>query len=60
MSEVFREIKESLTMRQVAEHFGYSSIVPTLSYPLLEKRKRHPASCTAIHIMTSLLPLGAI
>lgn len=23
MSEVFREIKESLTMRQVAEHFGY-------------------------------------
>lgn len=23
MSEVFREIKESLTMRQVAEHFGH-------------------------------------
>lgn len=24
MSEIFNEIKESLTMRQVAEHFGYS------------------------------------
>ena len=43
MSEVFREIKESLTMRQVAEHLGYS--VNRSGFILSPFGKEKTASC---------------
>ena len=43
MSEVFREIKESLTMRQVAEHFGYP--VNRSGFILSPFGKEKTASC---------------
>ena len=43
MSEVFKEIKESLTMRQVAEHLGYS--VNRSGFILSPFRKEKTASC---------------
>ena len=47
MSEVFREIKESLTMRQVAEHLGYS--VNCSGFVLSPFGKEKTASCKLYH-----------
>ncbi len=47
MSEVFKEIKESLTMRQVAEHLGYS--VNCSGFVLSPFGKEKTASCKLYH-----------
>lgn len=47
MSEVFREIKESLTMRQVAEHLGFP--VNRSGFILSPFGKEKTASCKLYH-----------